>query len=303
MKTLIVSDDRIYELIVKCKIRNIGGVESISDGTLSFAENGTFFLKAISNCNIDFLITTSELLLKMSAFIKRDICFFVSRKPRIDFWRMHNKFGYLFREHILPFICLDYRGSNVKVHPTAFIEDGVYLGDNVEIGANSVIKTNSYIGDNSFIGNGVVIGANGLEVVYDRDKKIMIRRYGGVRIDENVHIMDNSIVSQAVWGFTEICANVTISVLCNIAASSVIGKNTRMSGNCLIGGSSKLGENVIIGPSVTIKDGLKIGSNSRIRIGSVVVKNCPANSDISGNFALDHIKNLRRFAGVQCGWN
>lgn len=74
-----------------------------------------------------------------------------------------------------------------------------------------------------------------------------------------------------------------------------------MSGNCLVGGSAKLGENVILGPSVTIKGGIKIGANSRVRIGSVVVQNYPENSDISGNFAYEHIKNIRNFARFRNG--
>lgn len=257
------------------------------------------FLKAVANPNIIILLTTESVYLELKPYIKREILILLTSNPKFYFWSIHNQYGSRFKEHICHIE--SYRGVNVKIHPTAYIEENVYLGDNVEVGVNAYIASNSYVGNDSYVGNGVVVGAQGLELAYNGNEKIMIKRYGGVKINNNVHIMDNSVVSKSVWGITELQDSVSVSVLCNIAANCSIGKLTRMSGNCLVGGSAKLGENVILGPSVTIKDGIKIGANSRVRIGSVVVQNYPENSDISGNFAYEHIKNIRNFARFRNG--
>lgn len=284
-------------LIEEWGIEYLDGVESTIQNTMSYAESKAFFLKAIANNNIKVLLTTQSIYLELQSYIKREIVILLTESPRFDFWQIHNEYGSQFKDYIY---CVDsYRGSNVKIHPTAYIDENVHLGDNVEVGAHAYIAANSYISDDSYIGNGVVIGALGLEVAYRGYEKVMIKRYGGVKIARNVHIMDNSVVSKSVWGITELQDSVSVAVLCNIAANCIIGKATRMSGNCLVGGSAKLGENVILGPSVTIKDKIIIGSNSRIRIGSVVVQNCPENSDISGNFAFNHTKNVRHFARLK----
>lgn len=277
----------------------LDAVESVVKNTLSYAENKTFFLKAIANPNIIVLLTTESIYLELQSHITREILILFTNNPKFYFWSLHNQYGSKFKEHICHIE--SYRGVNVKIHPTAYVEENVYLGDNVEVGVNAYIAANSYVGNDSYVGNGVVIGAQGLEMAYNGYDKIAIKRYGGVRIAKNVHIMDNSVVSQSVWGITELQDSVSVAVLCNIAANCIIGKATRMSGNCLVGGSAELGENVILGPSVTIKDGIKIGSNSRVRIGSVVVQSYPENSDISGNFAYEHIKNIRNFARFRNG--
>ncbi|TLD84597.1 hypothetical protein LS70_003355 [Helicobacter sp. MIT 11-5569] len=280
-------------------IECLDGVESVESNTMSYAENKAFFLKAVANPNIIILLTTEQIYYELQSYIKREITIFLTDNPRFYFWKIHNQYGERFKERI--YSVEGYRGSNVKIHSTAHIDENVYLGDNVEVGVHAYIAANSYIGDNSYIGNGVVIGAQGLELAYNGYEKVMIRRYGGVRIANDVHIMDNSVVSKSIWGVTDLQDSVSIAVLCNIAANCIIGKATRMSGNCLVGGSAKLGENVILGPSVTIKDGISIGSNSRVRIGSVVVQSFPENSDISGNFAYNHTKNIRNFIKVKNG--
>ena len=264
-------------------IENLGGVETLCKNTLSYAENKAFFLKAIANPNITVLLTKESLFLELKFY----------------FWVIHNLYGENLRGTL--YRVQNYRGINVKIHPSAYIEDRVHLGDNVEIGAQAYIASDCTIGDNSYVGNGVVIGAQGLELAYNGYDKVIIKRFGSVKLHNNVHIFDNSVVSKSVWGITELQESASIAVLCNIAANCVIGKAVRMSGNCLVGGSAKLGENVILGPSVTIKDGITIGANSRIRIGSVVVQSCPENSDISGNFAFDHLKNTRHFARLRNG--
>lgn len=285
---MVLNLDMDKILIEQWGVEYLGGVESSIQNTMSYAENKAFFLKAIANPNIMALLTKKVIYQELQSYIQREIMIFITENPRFYFWKIHNQYGGIFKKYICDI--KNYRGNNVKIHPTAYVEDNVYLGDNVEVGVHAYIASNSYVGDNSYVGNGVVVGAQGLELAYNGYEKVMIQRYGGVKIGNSVDIMDNSVVSKSVWGVTELQDSVSIAVLCNIAANCIIGKATRMSGNCLIGGSAKLGENVILGPSVTIKDGISIGSNSRIRIGSVVVQSFPENSDVSGNFAYNHTK-------------
>jgi UDP-3-O-[3-hydroxymyristoyl] glucosamine N-acyltransferase len=65
----------------------------------------------------------------------------------------------------------------------------------------------------------------------------------------------------------------------------------------LIAGSATIGDDVWIVPNASVSSGIIIGDNAFITIGSVVVKNVPSSSKVSGNFAIPHnkfIENLKR---------
>jgi UDP-3-O-[3-hydroxymyristoyl] glucosamine N-acyltransferase len=72
-----------------------------------------------------------------------------------------------------------------------------------------------------------------------------------------------------------------------------------IAGNTQIAGNVVMGENVWIGPSVTIADGLSIGKNSKVLIGSLVTTPVAEGQTVSGNFALDHSKQLKHFAYIK----
>ncbi|MCY1212651.1 maltose O-acetyltransferase [compost metagenome] len=53
-------------------------------------------------------------------------------------------------------------------------------------------------------------------------------------------------------------------------------------------GHVMLSENVFVGPSATVTSRIRVGKDSKISIGSVVTKDVPANTRVTGNFAVDH---------------
>jgi len=61
----------------------------------------------------------------------------------------------------------------------------------------------------------------------------------------------------------------------------------------------KMGNDVVLGPSVAIKDGITIGNRARIRLGSVVIEDVKDGTDLSGNFAVRHLSNLRNYARIR----
>lgn len=290
--------DIIENPILKGKIKfdNLGIVSTNKLNTITFCERKDYLDEALRNENISTIMTTHTLYQSIKEYFS-DKSFILIDNPKFSFWKLHN---YLFDEKIFSLDVKHFRGKNVNIHPTAYVEEKTYIGNNVSIGANTVIQNGSIIDDNSVIHNNCTIGAEGLQSVSDGINKLFIRHIGGVKIGKNVHILSNSVVSKAVFDtFTEIGDNTSISILSSIGHNSKIGRNCNIAGNTIIGGSAIIGDNVWIGPSCTIKDSIKIGNNTSIKIGSVVVKDVKDNEEVSGNFAYNHTKRIRNFVKEQ----
>ena len=69
----------------------LDAVESVVKNTLSYAENKTFFLKAIANPNIIVLLTTESIYLELQSHITREILILFTNNPKFYFWSLHNQ--------------------------------------------------------------------------------------------------------------------------------------------------------------------------------------------------------------------
>ena len=56
-----------------------------------------------------------------------------------------------------------------------------------------------------------------------------------------------------------------------------------------------IGEKVFIGPGSSVANGVEIGDGAWVTIGSTVVDNVLPEKKVSGNFAIDHIKFLKKY--------
>lgn len=240
--------------------------------------------------NVKMIITT----LKISGLLdssKYGIC--VCEKPRIIYFELHNylsnKKGYTRPTYVTQI------GSNCRIHESAFIATtNVTIGNNVVIEEFASIKENTVIGDNSIIRAGARIGGQGFEFKRDRDATFAVCHIGGVIIKENVEIQYNTCVDKGIypWDDTIIEEYSRIDNLVYIAHGVKIGKRALIVANAVIGGRVVIGDDVWVGFSATIRNGLIVGNQCRVNMGAVVTKSLADNHEVTGNFAIDHMKFL-----------
>ena len=162
-------------------------------------------------------------------------------------------------------------GKNVKIGVGCVIEGNVVIGDNTEIHHNVVIRNKTKIGKNCMIHSGVVIGEYGFGyIINETGEKVMLKHYGGVIIEDNVHIGDNSVIIRGAIDDTVIHSGVKINTMVHIAHNDSIGSGTLITLPCHICGSVTIGENCHIAGSV-IRNQCCVGDKAVIGLGSVVV--------------------------------
>src|SRR5699024_6387846 len=100
---------------------------------------------------------------------------------------------------------------------------------------------------------------------------IMLSHYGGVTIQDNVHIGENCNISQGSIDDTVIKQGVKMNSNVRVAHNVVIGENTVITINTHICGSVVIGKNCHIA-ATAIRNQCKVGEGATIGLGSVVVK-------------------------------
>jgi UDP-3-O-[3-hydroxymyristoyl] glucosamine N-acyltransferase len=113
-----------------------------------------------------------------------------------------------------------------------------------------------------------------------------------VKIGVNVEIQYNTCVDRAVypWDDTVIGDYCKIDNLVHIAHGVKLGPKVMIVANSGIGGRTIIKEGAWIGFGATIKNGVILGKKARANMGSVVTKEIPDNSSVTGNFAIEHSK-------------
>lgn len=119
-------------------------------------------------------------------------------------------------------------------------------------------------------------------------------RFSGIQIGKGVYISWKSYIDTAYGGLIEIGDGTFISRGAFIIAhdASVYVTGCRSDDGL---GKIKIGENVFIGIGAIVFMGVTIGNNSVIKAGSVVFKDIPNNTIVSGNPAIieGYIDNVR----------
>ena len=173
-------------------------------------------------------------------------------------------------------------GHNVKIGTGCVIEGGVIIGDDCEIHHNVIIRRNTKIGNRCTIFSGTIIGERGFNNTTDEfGVHHMLEHYGGVVIEDDVHIGDNCCIIQGMIDDTIIKKGTKINTMVHIAHNCVIGENTKITLPCHICGSVVVGEGCHIA-ATAIRNQVKIGSHAILGIGSVVVSDVPDGVTVIG---------------------
>jgi UDP-3-O-[3-hydroxymyristoyl] glucosamine N-acyltransferase len=118
----------------------------------------------------------------------------------------------------------------------------------------------------------------------------VIPHIGGVLIEENVEIGNNTCIDRAVLGNTILKKNCKIDNLVHIAHGVIVGENSLVIAHAMVGGSTVIGDNVWVAPNAALINKITIGDNATIGLGAVVVKNVGENDTVIGNPAKPMIK-------------
>jgi UDP-3-O-[3-hydroxymyristoyl] glucosamine N-acyltransferase len=125
---------------------------------------------------------------------------------------------------------------------------------------------------------------------------------GGVKIGYRCEILTNAVIQRPYQAFyTNIGDDCKISVKAVVGHGVSIGRGTMVAGNAQISGDVVIGEEVWIGPSVTIASAVSVGDRAQVKLGSVVVSDVQPGQHVSGNFAVDHVRQLRFHGRLRSG--
>ena len=211
------------------------------------------------------------------------------------FFEIHNYLAVQYREDIDTYI-----DPTVDIHPTAVIaEKNVYIGKNVTICAYSVIKEGTKIGDDTIIREGTVIGGPAFYYYGEKDERKLVSSTGGVKIGNNVEIHANCIIEKGVmFENTIIGDNSKIDNCVVVGHDTKIGKDCTVAGNSIFAGGVTLKDDVFVGVSATVSPNVVIAEKAKISSGAVVTKNVPAETQMSGNFAIEHRSFIKHIKSI-----
>ncbi|MCB6994504.1 UDP-3-O-(3-hydroxymyristoyl)glucosamine N-acyltransferase [bacterium 210820-DFI.6.37] len=174
-------------------------------------------------------------------------------------------------------------GENVKIGIGCVIEGDVIIGDGTEIHHNVVIRNKTRIGRHCMIHSGVIIGEYGFGYITDGNgRKTMLKHYGGVCIEDDVHIGDNCVIIRGTIDDTVIHKGVKLNTMVHIAHNDIIGENTIITTPAHICGSVSVGKCCHIAGEV-IRNQRTIGDCVTVGLGAVVVNDIESNEVVVGN--------------------
>lgn len=262
------------------------------ENTIAFVENEGYLLKANRNENVSVIITTQ----KFSENVAQNKGLIITENPKKLFFEIHN----CLKKHY------SFKGKENNIHssaeidPTVVIGEGVVIGENTRIGAYSIIQDGSVIGDNVIIENHAIIGARGMHNTKIDGKFISVVDLGNVVIEDGCEILSHAVIQKPYFYHgTEIGEQTRVSVSCNIGHGCKIGSRCLIASHSIIAGYCLIGKEVWIGPNSTLSHMTKIEDYSSILLGSVVIQDIKKGECISGNFAYDHAKNLKKYINAK----
>lgn len=192
-----------------------------------------------------------------------------------------------------------------KIDGTAKIASNVTIADkNVIIGANTIIEPNVVImenvtiGENVFIGAGTIIGERGFQYYRENGKLQHVKHVGRVIIEDDVHIYCNCVIYRGLVNNTVIKKDAKVNSLTNVGHGVTVGEHALISAGALLAGSSIIGDNAWIGLNGTIKQRITLGEDSYVCMGAIVTKDVRAGQKVSGNFAVEHEKQVENIKQI-----
>ncbi len=153
-------------------------------------------------------------------------------------------------------------GANSSIGALAYIGPETIVGNDCRIHAQVHIAARCKIGDRCELKSHCVIGTDGYGFAHDaKNRHFRIPHYGGVILDEDVHVGACTTIDAGTFEPSHIGAGTKIDNHCHFGHNIQIGKNCLFTGGQMAAGSVTIGDNCVFGGRVTFNGHIKITSN------------------------------------------
>lgn len=262
--------------------------------TISYILSMKYF-PAVRDAGVSCIICPKDIAEDISKEFDGGIC--TSDDPKTVFFQAHEAISKQ-REHIFDTVI----GENCNIAESVVISPkNVRIGNNVTIDPQVVIYDGVVIDDNVRVMSGTVIGCPAFYYYGEGAKKKLVYSSGTVHLYEGSTIHTNVTIQKGViGGETKIGRYSSIDNCIMVGHDAWIGEDVIAAANITFGGWAEVGDNTFLGVQSCIAPMTKVGKNCKISMGAVVTKDVADNSQVSGNFAIDHklyIEHLKSILG------
>jgi UDP-3-O-[3-hydroxymyristoyl] glucosamine N-acyltransferase len=272
-------------------ITGINEIHKVETGDLVFVDHPKYYDKALHSAATTILINQKVTAPEGKALLFSD-----------DPFRDYN----FLTRHFSPLrLSSAQHGSNVNIHPSAFVHPSVVIGHSVTIGQNSVIHPGVVIYDQVTIGENCIVHANtvlGSDAFYYKARptgREKMHPCGSLNIENNVEIGAGCTIDRGVSGDTHIGEGTKIDNAVHIGHDTIIGKHCLMAAQVGIAGCVILEDHVILWGQVGIASGLRIGTNAVVLGQCGVTKNLEASKTYFGTPAEDARQKYKELASLR----
>lgn len=275
------------EVVRDGQFETLGPLTSLRPGTLACLHDPARAGEWRSDVNLTCVITSSS----FASTVPDRVGLALASEPRASFVDAQRFLGQteFYGNDVATEIATD-----ARVHPNAVIAPrNVRVGSRAVVEAGAVILDGVTIGANAIVRAGAVVGTEGFHPIPYRGGQVNMPHCGFVIIGEDAEVGANSVVCRSVFSApTEIGFATILGPMVYVAHGAMLGERCRIAAGVRICGSSTIGDDVFVGPNAVIANLIHVGDRARLSIGSVVVRDVPAATTVSGNFAVEHRKFL-----------
>ena len=285
------------------KIRGIASLEEAGQGDIAFFAKPKY-KSLVQKSKASAFIISSQLQLKdRNLIIVENPYYAFAQLLRLFYQQPYQAKGISKKAIIgegcsigqdVTFYPLVYIGDNCSIGDKVILYPGVVIGDNVKIGDESIIYPNVSICQNVIIGKRVIIhscsvlGSDGFGFALKDEKYHKIPQIGTVIVEDDVELGANVCIDRATLGKTIIKRGVKVDNLVQIGHNVSIGEDSILVSQVGLSGSTKVGRRALLaGRAATVHD-ITIGDNVTLTGQTVVTKDLPDGSFVSGYPAIDH---------------
>lgn len=174
--------------------------------------------------------------------------------------------------------------TDPRIHPRAFIGDGVFLGRDVTVGPNAVLLGPLTVGDRVWVGPGAVIGTPpeiaSLEQNAAWEGELA---HHGVIIGDDVVIRELATVSQGSHRPTRVGSGSWLLNTSYVAHDVELGSSVTLSSGARVGGHAEIGNHVTLGLNATVHQRRRVGAGAMVGMGAGVTRDVLPFSKVYGS--------------------
>ena len=179
-------------------------------------------------------------------------------------------------------------GHGSRLHPGVHIAEDCVLGEDCELFPGVVLYRRTVLGNRVRVHANSVLGSDGFGYATVQGVHMKIPQVGWTEVGDDVEIGAGTTVDRGALGPTRIEAGTKLDNLVQIAHGVQIGEHCLIAAQGGISGSTSLGDHVTLAGKVGTAGHIHIGRGTTCTGNTMVGKDVPDNSFMSGYLARPH---------------